>query len=94
MQTVSSVISPGTERAITALARASLLAKARARPDLVRQVVHKARTEGLVATRQAVQGRLAQDVPLGYSRRRPGRGGRQRGFRHPPGAASRDRRGR
>jgi len=67
VRTVSSVISPGTERAITALARASLLAKARARPDLVRQVASKARTEGLAATRQAVQGRLAQDVPLGYS---------------------------
>ncbi len=67
VRTVSSVISPGTERAVTALARSSLLAKARARPDLVRQVVHKARTEGLAVTRQAVQGRLAQDVPLGYS---------------------------
>jgi predicted dehydrogenase/threonine dehydrogenase-like Zn-dependent dehydrogenase len=67
VRTISSVISPGTERAVTALARSSLLAKARARPDLVRQVVQKARTEGLAATRQAVQGRLAQDVPLGYS---------------------------
>jgi hypothetical protein len=67
VRTVCSVISPGTERAVTALARSSLLAKARARPDLVRQVVQKARTDGLAATRQAVQGRLAQDVPLGYS---------------------------
>ena len=67
VRTVSSVISPGTERAVTALAQSSLLAKARARPDLVRQVVRKARTEGFAATRQAVRGRLAQDVPLGYS---------------------------
>ncbi len=67
VRTISSMISPGTERAVTALAQASLLAKARARPDLVRQVVHKARTEGIGATRQAVRGRLAQDVPLGYS---------------------------
>jgi predicted dehydrogenase/threonine dehydrogenase-like Zn-dependent dehydrogenase len=67
VRTICSVISPGTERAVTALARSSLLAKARARPDLVRQVVQKARTEGLAATRQAVKGRLAQDVPLGYS---------------------------
>ena len=35
--------------------------------DLVRQIVKKARTEGITATRQAVRGRLAQDVPLGYS---------------------------
>ncbi|MCW2931469.1 MAG: putative zinc-binding dehydrogenase [Actinomycetia bacterium] len=67
VRTVSSVISPGTERALTSLAQANLLAKARARPDLVRQVVKKARAEGLAATRQAVAGRLAQDIPLGYS---------------------------
>ena len=67
VRTLCSVISPGTERAVTALAQSSLLAKARARPDLVRQVVGKARTEGLAATRQTVLGRLAQDVPLGYS---------------------------
>ncbi|HUN36314.1 MAG TPA: bi-domain-containing oxidoreductase [Trebonia sp.] len=67
VRTLCSVISPGTERAVTALAQSSLLAKARARPDLVRQVVRKARTEGISATRQAVAGRLASDVPLGYS---------------------------
>ena len=52
---------------MTALAQSSLLAKARARPDLVRQVVRKARAEGIASTRQAVLGRLALDVPLGYS---------------------------
>ena len=67
VRTVASVISPGTERAVTALAQSSLLAKARARPDLVRQVVRKARTDGLSATRQVVRSRLAQDLPLGYS---------------------------
>ncbi|MGD0242897.1 MAG: Gfo/Idh/MocA family oxidoreductase [Streptosporangiaceae bacterium] len=67
VRTVASVISPGTEGAVTALARSSLLAKARARPDLVRQVVRKARAEGLAVTAQAVRSRLASDVPLGYS---------------------------
>jgi hypothetical protein len=67
VRTVASVISPGTERAVTALAQASLLAKARARPDLVRQVMHKARTDGFTTTRQAVRRRLAADLPLGYS---------------------------
>jgi predicted dehydrogenase/threonine dehydrogenase-like Zn-dependent dehydrogenase len=67
VQTVASVISPGTERAVTALAQANLLAKARARPDLVRQVVRKARTEGVTATAQTVRSRLAEDLPLGYS---------------------------
>jgi predicted dehydrogenase len=67
VRTVASVISPGTERAVTALARSSLLAKARARPDLVRQVVRKAQAEGIPATARAVRGRLAADLPLGYS---------------------------
>ena len=67
VRTVASVISPGTERAVTSLAQASLLAKARARPDLVRQVVQKARTEGIAATAQTVRSRLAEDLPLGYS---------------------------
>lgn len=52
---------------MTALAQSSLLAKARARPDLVRQVVHKVQVDGLAATRQAVRSRLAGDLPLGYS---------------------------
>jgi predicted dehydrogenase/threonine dehydrogenase-like Zn-dependent dehydrogenase len=67
VRTLCSVISPGTERAVTALAQSGLIAKARARPDLVRQVVRKARAEGITAARQAVAGRLASDVPLGYS---------------------------
>jgi predicted dehydrogenase/threonine dehydrogenase-like Zn-dependent dehydrogenase len=67
VRTVASVISPGTERAVTALAQSSLLAKARARPDLVRQVVRKAKAEGIAATAQSVRGRLAEDLPLGYS---------------------------
>jgi len=67
VRTVASVISPGTERAVTALARSSLLAKARARPDLVRQVVRKAQAEGIPAAARAVRGRLAADIPLGYS---------------------------
>ena len=67
VRTVTSVISPGTERAVTALARSSLLAKARARPDLVRQVVRKAQAEGIPAAARAVRGRLAADLPLGYS---------------------------
>lgn len=67
VRTVASALSPGTERAVTALARASLLDKARARPDLVRQVLRKARTEGVAATARTVRARLSDDLPLGYS---------------------------
>ena len=84
VRTVSSVISAGTERAVTGLAQSSLLAKARARPDLVRQVVSKARSEGLAATTaQAVRGaaRRACFLPLGYSA--AGRGRRESARRSP-----------
>ena len=62
-----SVISAGTERALRNLAGASLLAKARARPDLVRQVVRKAKADGIRSTVQSVRGRLDEEMPLGYS---------------------------
>jgi predicted dehydrogenase/threonine dehydrogenase-like Zn-dependent dehydrogenase len=67
VQTQASLISVGTERALTQLAQSMLLNKARARPDLVRQVVRKARSDGIGRTVQAVRARLDQDLPLGYS---------------------------
>ncbi len=67
VQTVASAVSPGTERAVTRLAQSSLLAKARARPDLVRQVIRKAQTDGIAKTARSVRARLDDDVPLGYS---------------------------
>ncbi|MDQ1711638.1 MAG: hypothetical protein QOE45_1088 [Frankiaceae bacterium] len=65
--TSRTVLSPGTERAVRRLASASLLQKARARPDLVRQVARKARAEGVAATMRSVRSRLDEDMPLGYS---------------------------
>lgn len=63
----ASLISPGTERQIMETARKGLLGKARARPDLVRQVLRKARTEGIGPTIRAVVNRLDSPIPLGYS---------------------------
>ena len=65
--TTFSAISAGTEKAVRNLASASLLAKAKARPDLVRQVMRKARVDGFMATLQGVQNRLDEEMPLGYS---------------------------
>ncbi|GAA1915994.1 bi-domain-containing oxidoreductase [Nocardioides lentus] len=67
VSTRRSLLSTGTEKAVRELASASLFEKAKARPDLVRQVVRKARTEGLRNTVQAVRTRLDEDMPLGYS---------------------------
>lgn len=62
-----SVVSAGTERAVRNLASSSLVAKARARPDLARKVIRRARAEGLARTARSVRDRLDQDMPLGYS---------------------------
>ena len=66
-ETRCSVISPGTEHALTDLARKSLLGKALARPDLVRQVLDKARAEGVLQTIDVSRQRLDTPIPLGYS---------------------------
>lgn len=62
-----SLISAGTERAIMDLASQNLVGKARSRPDLVRQVLGKIRSEGLFATIDKVRARLQAPIPLGYS---------------------------
>ena len=62
-----SLISAGTERMLNSFAKGGYIAKARSQPDKVRQVMEKARTDGLVATYQAVTQRLDQPMPLGYS---------------------------
>jgi len=46
--------------------QASLLAKAKSQPEKVRQVLDKARTDGLLATVGAVFNRLDEPLPLGY----------------------------
>ena len=62
-----SAVSVGTEKLMIDLARKGLLGKARARPDLVKQVIAKARNEGVMEAYRAAKGRLDTPVPLGYS---------------------------
>ncbi|HEX6035566.1 MAG TPA: alcohol dehydrogenase catalytic domain-containing protein, partial [Anaerolineales bacterium] len=63
----ASLVSAGTERMVVEFAEKSLLGKARSRPDLVKQVIDKARREGVVNTAQAALNRLDQPMALGYS---------------------------
>ncbi|MBI3445266.1 MAG: bi-domain-containing oxidoreductase, partial [Magnetospirillum sp.] len=65
--TRASLISAGTERMVVDFARKSLAGKAKARPDLVRKVIDKARRDGLMSTFRAVMARLDEPLPLGYS---------------------------
>src|SRR4030042_3549772 len=62
-----SLISIGTERSIIELGKKSLLGKAKARPDLAKRFIDKAKKEGLVKTFKEALGRLDNPTPLGYS---------------------------
>jgi len=67
VRTAFSAISTGTERARREQANKSLLGKALARPDLLRQALDCVRTEGIKAAYQRLQSRLDTLSPLGYS---------------------------
>ncbi len=63
----TSLISAGTERGTVKVAKASLLEKARQRPDLVKQVLQNMKKEGLKATFEKVKTKLDSPKALGYS---------------------------
>jgi len=67
VRTQYSAISAGTERATLELSAKSLLAKAKARPDLVKQVLEYARQNGVKAAYEKVHAKLDTLTTLGYS---------------------------
>ena len=62
-----SLISAGTERGTVGMGKASLLGKAKKRPDLVKQVLASVKKEGLKATFDKVKTKLDSLAALGYS---------------------------
>ena len=66
ISTSCSLVSAGTERMLVEFGKANLLDKARQQPDKVKQVLDKARTDGLFTTLEAVRSKLVQPLPLGY----------------------------
>ncbi len=67
VRVAASLVSAGTERASAEFASKGLLAKAKARPDLMRDVMAKMQRDGLAATWQTVRSRLDQPQSVGYS---------------------------
>ncbi|MBN2601033.1 MAG: bi-domain-containing oxidoreductase, partial [Candidatus Marinimicrobia bacterium] len=67
VQTTYSLISAGTEKMLIDIAKKSMIGKAKARPDLVKQVLNKIKKEGLIPTVQKVLTKLEVPIPLGYS---------------------------
>jgi polar amino acid transport system substrate-binding protein len=67
VRTGASLISAGTEKVVIDLGQKSLLGKAKARPELVRQVIGKARSQGILNTFHNVMSKMERPMPLGYS---------------------------
>jgi polar amino acid transport system substrate-binding protein len=67
VRTVASLISAGTERASVELVSKGLVKEARQRPDLVKAVVAKVKSEGLLNTFASVREKMAASQALGYS---------------------------
>ncbi len=67
IRTGASLVSAGTERMVVSFAEKNLIGKAASRPDLVKQVLDKARREGLISTIEAAFTKLEEPMALGYS---------------------------
>ncbi len=67
VRNANSVLSAGTERSMVQSAKKSLVARARQKPELVRQLLSNVRKEGIQSTYAKVMRRLNNYQPLGYS---------------------------
>jgi predicted dehydrogenase/threonine dehydrogenase-like Zn-dependent dehydrogenase len=67
VRTVASLISAGTERMAVELVSKGLVNEARQRPDLVKAVVAKVKSEGLLNTFASMRDKMAASTTLGYS---------------------------
>jgi len=66
IRTQRTLISAGTERMLIDFGRASMFDRAREQPDKVKMLFDKMRTDGLMATIDAVRSKLDQPLALGY----------------------------
>ena len=67
IRTTCSLVSAGTERMLVEFGQANFIEKARQQPDKFAEVLDKAKTDGLISTFSAVQDKLGEAIPLGYS---------------------------
>jgi len=66
IRTSRSLISSGTERMLVEFGRAGWISKIQQQPEKARQVIDKMRTDGVLATLEAVRSKLDQPIQLGY----------------------------
>jgi predicted dehydrogenase len=66
IRTQRTLISAGTERMLIHFGRASMIDKARERPEKIKMLFEKMRTDGLMSAIDAVRSKLDQPLALGY----------------------------
>ena len=66
IKTSLSLISSGTERFLIDFGKSNLMQKALKQPERVKEVIDKARTDGIYTTLKRVQNKLDEPLPLGY----------------------------
>ena len=66
IQSISSLISTGTEKMLADFGSAGYLSKVKQQPDKVNQVIQKIQTDGLIPTLEAVNAKLNMPISLGY----------------------------
>ena len=62
-----SLVSMGTEKMVIDFAKASYIEKAMQKPDKVKMVIDKVKSDGILSTVDAVRSKLEEPIPLGYS---------------------------
>lgn len=67
IQSLYSAISPGTELALGVFGKASMLGKARLRPDVLKALLRKFRNDGIQSAAHVVQANKHNGIALGYS---------------------------
>lgn len=67
LRVFASLLSAGTERMFLDFAGKSLLQKARSRPDLVKKVLQKIKSDGFATASSIVREKLDESIPLGNS---------------------------
>ena len=67
ISTKVSLISKGTEKMLVDFGKANLYEKAKLQPDKLKEVLKKLKADGLIDTFEAVQSKLSEPIPMGYS---------------------------
>ena len=66
IKTSLSLISSGTEKMLIEFGKGNLLQKVKQQPEKVKTVLQKTKTDGLLATYDAVKNKIEQPISMGY----------------------------